>query len=80
VKVVKREVGDGDLFKFVNMVVNTTTGCTHQVLGKIGHFVVEIHVQNLHVRKFQGEAVFNLQQLKEVFIQTSDSDAISGNY
>ena len=79
-KVTKREVGDGDLFEFVNMVVNTTTGRTHQVLGKISHFVVEIHVQSLHVRKFQREVVFNLQQLKEVFVQTSDSDAISGNY
>ena len=79
-KVAKRGVGDGDLFEFVNMVVDTTTGRTYQVLGKIGHFIVEIHVQSLHVGKFRGEVVFSLQRLEEIFVQTSDSDAISGNY
>jgi len=61
-EVTKRGIHDGEFLEFAGTMVDTTARRTHQVLGKIRHFVIKVRVQGLHIRKFRGELFLLLQQ------------------
>jgi hypothetical protein len=77
VEMTKRDVNDGEFLEFVDMMINITTRRTHQVRGKIRHFVIKVRVQSLHIRKFRGELFLLLQQLSEFVIELFQPETIS---
>src|SRR5205814_4172016 len=61
------------------MMIDTSTRCTHQVHGKIGHFLIKVCVQGLYIRKFKGELFLLLLQLGEAVIKLFQPETISCN-